>query len=266
MSHELRTPLNSLIILSKLLVDNKDENLTPKQVEYSKTIYSSGHDLLLLINDILDLAKIESGKMNVNPSNLLFTDLVDFVEHNFSHIANEKNVKFTILLKEGLPRSLYSDEVRIQQVLKNLLSNAFKFTEQGEVTLEISAHSKSSKQQTIAFSVIDTGIGISKEKQEFIFEAFQQADGTTSRKYGGTGLGLSISREIATLLGGEIVVESTEGKGSTFTFYISDYENKENENIVVVENEAAVSIEKTKQTIESSESLHLESEQSCNRK
>ena len=132
MSHELRTPLNSLIILSKLLVDNKEENLTPKQVEYSKTIYASGHDLLLLINDILDLAKIESGKMNVNPNKILFTDLVDFIENNFRAIANETNVDFTILLKEGLPHSVYSDEVRIQQVLKNLLSNAFKFTEQGK--------------------------------------------------------------------------------------------------------------------------------------
>ena len=261
MSHELRTPLNSLLILSKLLFDNKDGNLTPKQVEYSKTIYSSGHDLLLLINDILDLAKIESGKMNVNPSEVMLTDLVGFVENDFRPIANEKNLNFNILLKEGLPRFIYSDEVRIQQVLKNLLSNAFKFTEQGEVTLEISVHSKSSKQTTIAFSVMDTGIGISKEKQEFIFEAFQQADGTTSRKYGGTGLGLSISRNIATLLGGEIIVESTEGKGSTFTFYIGDYENKENENIVVAEHEAAVTIEKMEQTIESSESLQLESEQ-----
>ena len=260
MSHELRTPLNSLIILSKLLLDNKAGNLTPKQVEYSKTIYSSGHDLLLLINDILDLAKIESGKMNVNPSNILFTDLVDFIENNFRAIANERNVDFNILLKEGLPRFIYSDEVRIQQVLKNLLSNAFKFTEHGDVTLDISVHTKSSKQTTIAFSVMDTGIGISKEKQAFIFEAFQQADGTTSRKYGGTGLGLSISREIATLLGGEIVVESTEGKGSTFTFYISDYENKENENIVVAEDEVAVSIEKPEHTIESNESLQLESE------
>ena len=259
MSHELRTPLNSLLILSKLLFDNKEGNLTPKQMEYSKTIYSSGNDLLLLINDILDLAKIESGKMTVNPSNIQFTDLVDFVEHSFRPIANQKNLTFTILLKEGLPPFIYSDEVRIQQVLKNLLFNAFKFTGQGEVILEISVHSKSSKQPIIAFSVMDTGIGISKEKQEFIFEAFHQADGTTSRKYGGTGLGLSISREIATLLGGKIVVESTEGKGSTFTLYISDYEN-ENDNLVVAEDEAAVSIENKAQTMESSENLYVESE------
>ena len=150
--------------------------------------------------------------------------------------------------------------------MKNLLSNAFKFTEQGEVTLEIGVHSKSNKQTILAFSVTDTGIGISKEKQEFIFEAFQQADGTTSRKYGGTGLGLSISREIAALLGGKIVVESAVGKGSTFSFYIGDYENKGNEDIVVAADEVAVSIEKTKQNLESSESLHLEPEQSATEK
>ncbi len=213
MSHELRTPLNSLIILSKLLVDNKEENLTPKQVEYSKTIYSSGHDLLLLINDIFDLAKIESGKMNVNPSNLLFTDLVDFVESNFRAIANEKNLEFTILLKEGLPRSVYSDEVRIQQVLKNLLSNAFKFTEQGESNVRNECPFEI--YSILCYRYWNWHF---KEKQELIFEAFQQADGTTSRKYGGTGLGLSISREIATLLGGEIVVESEEGIGKYIYF------------------------------------------------
>ncbi|HZG72223.1 MAG TPA: response regulator, partial [Chondromyces sp.] len=260
MSHELRTPLNSLLILSKLLSDNQDGNLTPKQVEYSKTIYSSGNDLLLLINDILDLAKIESGKMDVNPSNIKFTDIVDFVENNFRPIADQKNLRFNILLKEGLPHFLYSDEVRLQQVLKNLLSNAFKFTNQGGVTLEISAYKQLSNRTIIAFSVIDTGIGISKEKQAFIFEAFQQADGTTSRKYGGTGLGLSISKEIAALLGGEIVVESTEGIGSTFTFYLGDYEHKENESHVTAENEVAVSIEKTEPVLEDSESLPLKNE------
>jgi len=262
MSHELRTPLNSLLILSKLLSDNPDGNLSPKQVEYSKTIYASGNDLLVLINDILDLAKIESGKMNVNPSPIMFTDMAEFVENNFRPIADAKNLKFNILLDEELPRFIYSDEVRLQQVLKNLLSNAFKFTSQGEVTLEISVHSKSSKQIIIGFSVSDTGIGISKEKQESIFEAFQQADGTTSRKYGGTGLGLSISREIATLLGGEIAVESTEGKGSTFTFYIGDYE-KENENIVVAEGEVevAVSKETTTNILENTGISHVEPEQ-----
>ncbi|MBS4197759.1 response regulator [Lederbergia citri] len=240
MSHELRTPLNSLLILSKLLADNPEQNLSPKQVEYSKTIYSSGQDLLLLINDILDLAKIESGKMSVNLSNVMYKDIVDFVEKNFRPVADKKGLSLKIQLKHDLPPFIYSDEARIQQVLKNLLSNAFKFTEQGEVKVDIS---KANHHDMIAFSVTDTGIGISKDKQDIIFEAFQQADGTTSRKYGGTGLGLSISRESAALLGGEIMVESTEGVGSTFTFYVGNYKNEINHNIKVGQDEAAVSIE-----------------------
>jgi two-component system chemotaxis sensor kinase CheA len=227
MSHELRTPLNSLLILSKLLSDNLGGNLSDKQIEFSKTIYSSGNDLLNLINDILDLAKIESGKMDVNPSNIMINDLAHFAENRFRPIANEKNLQFNIVLKDGLPATICSDEQRIQQVLKNLLSNAFKFTKQGEVTLEIDYVTDSSQQSYFLFSIFDTGIGIAKEKQDLIFQAFQQADGTTSRKYGGTGLGLSICKEIALLLGGKIVVESEEGNGSKFTFIVEDYEQVE---------------------------------------
>ncbi|NWQ44411.1 response regulator [Bacillus sp. EB106-08-02-XG196] len=227
MSHELRTPLNSLLILSKLLADNQTGNLSEKQIKYADTIYSSGSDLLTLINDILDLAKIESGKMEVNSSKVFLTDLVDFAESRFRAIANEKNLRFTISLEKDLPPYIYNDEQRLQQVLKNLLSNAFKFTHQGDVRLEIRREFESD----IAFSVIDTGIGIPKEKQELIFKAFQQADGTTSRKYGGTGLGLSISREIADLINGDITVTSEENKGSKFTFFVRDFGIEENRDL-----------------------------------
>ncbi|WP_170840693.1 response regulator [Oceanobacillus limi] len=224
MSHELRTPLNSMLILSNLLAENSNKALSPKQVEYANTIYSSGRDLLTLINDILDLSKIESGKMDVHPSHILLRELTDFVENNFRPVADKKNVQFEIELASGLPDTLFSDEIKVQQVLKNLLSNAFKFTKKGKVVLRVDMHDTFGGKPTFAFSVQDTGIGISEEKQEQIFEAFQQADGTTSRKYGGTGLGLSISKEIATLLGGSLTVESQEGKGSTFTFYVSDFD------------------------------------------
>ncbi|WP_346235851.1 response regulator [Lysinibacillus telephonicus] len=241
MSHELRTPLNSLIILSKLLADNPKQNLTEKQVEYAKTIYSSSNDLLILINNILDLAKIESGKTEIIPGTVYISHLVEFVQNNFKAIAEEKNVILTVEVKEGTPNTIYSDEVRIQQILNNLLSNAFKFTEQGKVHLEIGLIDNSQK-PIYAFSVLDTGIGISKEKLDLIFEAFQQADGTTSRKYGGTGLGLSISRELATLLGGELLVESEEGRGSKFTLFISDYIEEKIEVIDTAKNEAAATI------------------------
>jgi signal transduction histidine kinase/DNA-binding response OmpR family regulator/HAMP domain-containing protein len=225
MSHELRTPLNSLLILSQLLSDNNEGNLSNKQVEYSKTINSAGRDLLALINDILDLAKIESGKMEVNPGKVMIRDLIEFVEIRFQPIADEKKIDFKINLNNNLPGFIYSDEQRLRQVLVNLLSNAFKFTSRGEVTLEIDSIHK--QNQTIfSFSILDTGIGIPEEKQELIFQAFQQADGTTSRKYGGTGLGLSICREVSNLLGGEITVESVEGKGSQFTFYVGDYKTE----------------------------------------
>ncbi|AFZ15373.1 GAF sensor hybrid histidine kinase [Crinalium epipsammum PCC 9333] len=229
MSHELRTPLNSMLILARLLSDNPDKSLTPKQVEYAQTIHSAGADLLGLINDILDLAKIESGTMSVQIEQMLFSDLHIYIERTFTQISQDKGVSFIMQFDPLLPRGIYTDSKRLQQVLKNLLSNAFKFTERGQVTLKVfsATYGWSSDKDTlnhaetvIAFGVTDTGIGIPADKQKIIFEAFQQADGTTSRKYGGTGLGLSISREIAQLLGGEICLISTPGQGSTFTLFL----------------------------------------------
>jgi HAMP domain-containing protein/CheY-like chemotaxis protein/signal transduction histidine kinase len=229
MSHELRTPLNSLLILARLLTDNSGGNLSEKQVEYARTIYSAGNDLLGLINDILDLAKIESGTMSIEIDQTLFTDLNSYIERNFRQVAQDKKLDFSLQLDGELPRAVHTDSKRLQQILKNLLANAFKFTEKGQVSLNVRVATEgwSSDQGTlnranmvIAFAVNDTGIGIPPEKQQIIFEAFQQADGTTSRKYGGTGLGLSISREIARLLGGEIKLVSEVGKGSTFTLYL----------------------------------------------
>ncbi|MEH2159527.1 MAG: HAMP domain-containing protein [Nostoc sp.] len=228
MSHELRTPLNSLLILAKLLADNTDHNLTAKQVEYSQTIYSAGTDLLTLINDILDLAKIESGTMSIDMTQIPLVDLGEQIERTFRQIAESKKLAFAIEFIPELPTNIYTDVKRLQQVLKNLLSNAFKFTEKGEVRLRIALVKQgwsndqvtlNSAQNVIAFSVSDTGIGIAPDKQKVIFEAFQQADGSTSRRYGGTGLGLSISREIARLFGGEIKLTSQPGQGSTFTFF-----------------------------------------------
>ncbi|HEY9783080.1 MAG TPA: HAMP domain-containing protein [Leptolyngbyaceae cyanobacterium] len=229
MSHELRTPLNSLLILARMLSDNSEANLTQKQVDYARTIYSSGNDLLTLINDILDLAKIESGTMSVEVQETLFSDLHNYVERIFRQVAVDRKLDFNIQLDDRLPRAIYTDTKRLQQVVKNLLANAFKFTEKGQVSLNVSVADSGWSQdheilkrseRVIAFAVADTGIGIAPEKQQVIFEAFQQADGTTSRKYGGTGLGLSISREIARLLGGEIRLVSEVGEGSTFTLYL----------------------------------------------
>jgi signal transduction histidine kinase/DNA-binding response OmpR family regulator/HAMP domain-containing protein len=223
MSHELRTPLNSLLILSKLLTENSDGNLTDKQREFAKTIHAAGSDLLSLINDILDLSKIESGTVSLEVSSVGFKDLVENMERTFRQIAEERKLDFHVEVDPKLPLAIRTDSKRLQQVLRNLLSNAFKFTERGGVTLQIGSAEGSplrAGSQWIAMSVTDTGIGIPEEKQRIIFEAFQQADGTTSRKYGGTGLGLSISREIARLLGGEIVVSSTPGSGSTFTLFV----------------------------------------------
>ncbi|MFK4446141.1 HAMP domain-containing protein/signal transduction histidine kinase/CheY-like chemotaxis protein/uncharacterized protein YukE [Caballeronia udeis] len=229
MSHELRTPLNSLLILSDQLCKNLEGNLSSKQIEFSRTIHSSGNDLLMLINDILDLSKIESGTVVVDVGEHRLADLNTFVERTFRHVAEARNVDFTIGTGPRLPTAIMTDLKRLQQILKNLLSNAFKFTHQGQVTLtieEVFAGWSSDNddlnraQQVIAFSVSDTGIGISGDKQQIIFEAFQQADGSTSRKYGGTGLGLAISRELSKLLGGEIRLVSTPNAGSTFTLYL----------------------------------------------
>ncbi len=234
MSHELRTPLNSLLLLAGLLSQNNDGNLTSKQVEYTQTIYSAGNDLLALINDILDLAKIESGTIAIEIDQMLFSELKEYLERTFCSVAQDKKLNFKVELDPSLPRAIYTDAKRLQQVLKNLLSNAFKFTERGEISLRIEPavsgwnpdiNSLNRAEMVIAFSVTDTGIGIPPEKHKIIFEAFQQADGTTSRKYGGTGLGLSISREIAQLLGGEITLASTLGKGSTFTLYLPQMKN-----------------------------------------
>jgi len=229
MSHELRTPLNSLLILAKLLAENPDNNLSGKQVDFARTIHSSGQDLLTLINDILDLSKIESGMMTISLGDLPFTELAESMDKTFRQVANDKRLDFNIDLDASLPRTIHTDATRLQQVLKNLLGNAFKFTEKGGVTLRAATvgegwtpghETLERASSVIAFSVSDTGIGIPDEKQRIIFEAFQQADASTTRKFGGTGLGLSISREIARLLGGEIRVSSEEGAGSSFTLFL----------------------------------------------
>ena len=233
MSHELRTPLNSLLILADQLASNPEGNLTGRQVEFSKTIHGSGKDLLHLINDILDLSKIESGTVTLDLRTVPLREVRETMERTFRHVAQNKGVGFEIELASGLPGAIQTDSQRLDQVLKNLFSNAFKFTERGRVTLRVApaAGGWSVDQTTlnqaarggsgvIAFGVTDTGIGIASEKQSLIFEAFQQADGSTSRKYGGTGLGLAISREIARLLGGELTLTSVVGQGSTFTLFV----------------------------------------------
>ena len=227
MSHELRTPLNSLLVLAKLLAENPDSNLSSKQVEFAMTIHDAGSDLLRLINDILDLSKVEAGKMDVHPSEIPLDGLVEYLDATFRPMAAEKGLTFEVDTAASLPHMMYSDEQRLQQVLRNLLSNAVKFTAQGGVRLRVAPAEDVTftgplrdEPEVIAFSVSDTGIGISEEKQHLIFEAFQQADGTTSRRYGGTGLGLSISKDIARLLGGQIKATSRLGHGSTFTLYL----------------------------------------------
>ena len=233
MSHELRTPLNSLLILAKLLADNPQDNLTDKQIEFARTIHNAGSDLLSLINDILDLSKVEAGKMDVRPAAVVLFEVGEYVRKNFGPLAEQEGLDLVVELEDGLPTAVVTDEQRLQQVLKNLLSNALKFTEQGSVRLWVhrapadmsfATSTLNDAETVLAFSVADTGIGVPPDKLRLIFEAFRQADGTTSRRYGGTGLGLSISREIARLLGGAIAVTSEKGTGSTFTLYIpADY-------------------------------------------
>jgi hypothetical protein len=229
MSHELRTPLNSILILGQQLGDNPDGNLSAKQVEFARTIHSAGTDLLNLISDILDLSKIESGTVTVDVEDIFFNNLIDMVARPFRHEADSRKLSFDVQLDPKLDRSLSTDSKRLQQVLKNLLSNAFKFTEHGGVKLSVYQTASgwspdhpvlNSASGVVVFEVSDTGIGIPPEKQRIIFEAFQQADASTNRKYGGTGLGLAISRELANLLGGEIQLRSTPTVGSTFTLYL----------------------------------------------
>jgi len=227
MSHELRTPLNSILILAQLLIANEDGNLTEKQLEFAITVYSSGVDLLALINEILDISKVEAGKMELRLEEMDLDELKSAVEQTFQQVAVDKGLSLTIKSGDGLPTSIRTDSRRLMQIVNNLVANAFKFTEQGGVTVEISrpaamTHSGLAPGKTVAISVIDTGIGIAADRQGVIFEAFQQADGTTSRKYGGTGLGLAISRELAMLLGGEIQMHSEPGQGSTFTLYLPE--------------------------------------------
>jgi len=229
MSHELRTPLNSILILGQQLADNPDSNLSNKQVEFARTIHAAGTDLLNLISDILDLSKIESGTVSVEAEEVTYAILTDMVKRTFRHEVENRALSFDVSMDPRLTRSIFTDSKRLQQVLKNLLSNAFKFTEHGEVRLKITPATSgwnpdhptlNAAGTVVAFEVTDTGIGIPVEKQKIIFEAFQQADASTSRKYGGTGLGLAISRELANLLGGEIHLRSTPGVGSTFTLYL----------------------------------------------
>jgi signal transduction histidine kinase/CheY-like chemotaxis protein len=229
MSHELRTPLNSLLILSKLLSDNAQGNLNDKQIEFARTINSAGSDLLNLINDILDLSKIESGTVSIEVGEMPLQNLKQHMERTFRQLASDKGLDFNVKFDAKLPQTVRTDEKRLQQIVLNLLSNAFKFTSKGSVTLGVRCAESGwspthpvlrNADRAIEIAVTDTGIGIPEDKQKLIFEAFQQADGTTSRKYGGTGLGLSISREIARLLGGELQVRSKPGEGSVFTLYI----------------------------------------------
>jgi HAMP domain-containing protein/signal transduction histidine kinase/CheY-like chemotaxis protein len=253
MSHELRTPLNSLLILAQQLYENREGNLSEKQVRYAKTIHSCGDDLIQLINDILDLSKIESGYISTDFINVRFHEITSFVETTFKHVSENKNLRFNIEMDPQLPDTLETDVQRLNQILKNLLSNAFKFTEKGGVALRIyEAHnnwkpgnnpSLDKAKKVVAFEIKDTGIGISKDKQNIIFEAFQQAEGSTSRKYGGTGLGLSISRGLADLLGGSIELESEVGQGSAFTLFLPiDY----NPNLVKKEKQSSLTVSEYK--------------------
>ena len=218
MSHELRTPLNSLLILAKLLADNDTGRLSEEQVRYAQTIQSSGNDLLTLINDILDLSKIEAGHIEIKPEPLALARLTKDLTNLFTPVAEKKNLEFRVEVRPECPAYIETDGQRVEQILRNLLSNAFKFTEQGSVELRVAR----APDGQIALSVADTGIGISQDKQNAVFEPFRQADGTISRKYGGTGLGLSICRELVRLLGVTLALKSVEGQGSTFTVLVPE--------------------------------------------
>ncbi|MCT4356999.1 ATP-binding protein, partial [Streptomyces sp. Je 1-79] len=227
MSHELRTPLNSLLILARLLAQNPEQNLTDKQVDYAEVIHSAGSDLLQLINDILDLSKVEAGKMDIRPERFALHQLLEYLEATFGPVADERGLTFSVTVSSDVPEELTTDESRLRQILRNLLSNALKFTDEGAVELSIeyaddgeAPAALGGAGPVLAFRVSDTGVGIPAERLDGIFGAFQQGDGTTARRYGGTGLGLSISREVAGLLGGAIDVHSTPGSGSRFTFYL----------------------------------------------
>ncbi|MFD0939677.1 response regulator [Pedobacter boryungensis] len=262
MSHELRTPLNSILILARILKENKPNNLSEEQIKYAGVIHNAGNDLLNLINDILDLSKIESGNIDLHVEKIRPVEIKNNLESLFTELANHKKIDFKINLSTDLPADFTSDQTRLEQVLKNLLSNAFKFTpEQGKISLTIGlahsnqlkndSNSKNSTEKYLSFAVSDTGIGISKDKQKVIFEAFQQEDGSTSRKFGGTGLGLSISKELASLLGGEIQVESEQGVGSTFTLFIIQDLNTETTEAIDL-SEVAQNIQPIKTEIDSS--------------
>ncbi len=263
MSHELRTPLNSVLILAKLMMENKESNLTDKQVEYAQVIHKSGNDLLNLINDILDLSKIEAGKIDFNIETVSIASIKSDISNLFKETANQKKISFELMVKDGLPATIVTDKMRLEQILKNLLSNAFKFTANGGAVqlnifpadIKLKKRSHYSATQIIGFEVVDSGIGIPAEKQALIFEAFQQADGSTSRRYGGTGLGLSISKELVHRLGGEIHLNSVDKKGSTFTIYLpTAIDEIENDNLIstspVVENISNAAIQRQERTKE----------------
>jgi len=231
MSHELRTPLNSILLLSGIIAEDKDSNLTEKQKEFAHTINMCGTDLLNLINEVLDLSKVESGKMELYPDHFYIQDVISVVTKTFEPVANQKQLDFNIHLSSELPAKMFNDQQRLEQILKNILSNAFKFTSQGEISLSIKRpqHTKIVKEnytftsdQLVLFEISDTGIGIPKDKQKQVFEAFQQGDGTTKRRYGGTGLGLSIVKRMVTLMGGQVSLESAVGKGSTFSLVLPE--------------------------------------------
>ncbi|MFF2907727.1 CHASE3 domain-containing protein [Paenibacillus sp. NPDC057934] len=238
MSHELRTPLNSMLILSQLLSENRNESLNEEEQNYAAVIHSSGSELLSMINDILDLSKVEAGKMLVEVDAVNLTELPTLMLSYFGKIAEQQNLEFTVILDESVPNIFYTDELRLHQILRNLLSNAFKFTEQGSVKVEVSrldafqSQSYVPEEPVLAFAVTDSGIGISEKNSQLIFEAFRQADGSTARKFGGTGLGLSISLQLARLLGGHITLSSTPGEGSTFTLYLPCREEETREGYI----------------------------------